>query len=219
MMSGALVQDTSRSSLQRSIRALSKELHHTAADKEIHWRDLDWERKQHTTEECAKLEFEWIGVAAYKPALPQLLATPLLYNYCTRLLLERLCITVSNRRGQLIPVFSNRARTNYQTLQHYVRHQVFAYGTATECLKPIRTQQPNKERLLQLADVCAGALHAALEVNAYGKLHTLFFKTLAPRLIRNWKGQVWGCGFKIHPKEAGTNYGAPTVWIDKVRGR
>lgn len=219
IMSGALVLDADRANLQRSIRALANELHTTVPDKEIHWRNLDWERKQHTADECAKLDFTWVGVAAYKPALPNRLAPPLLYNYCTRLLLERLCITTSSRGDQLIPVFSNRARTNYGTLQQYVSSHVFAYGTATECLKPIRTQQPNKERSLQLADVCAGALHASLEVNPYGKLHTAFLRTLAPRFVRNWKGQVWGCGFKIHPKEAGTNYGPPTVWIDKVRGR
>ena len=104
-MTGVLVRDVNRATLQHSIRALSNGMHPLVADKEIHWRFLDWERKQHATEECAKLDFKWVGVAAYKPALPQRLNPPLLYNYCTRLLLERLCITTSNLGGQLVPVF------------------------------------------------------------------------------------------------------------------
>jgi len=125
---------------------------------------------------------------------------------------------VSRRKGLLIPVFSNRSRTDYKDLQKYVASQVSAFGTAATCLKPIRTQQPNKERLLQLADVCAGSLHNALEVNSFGKIQTTFFKATAPRLVRRM-GKVWGRGLKMHPDQPGTNYGPATVWIDKVRDR
>lgn len=217
-MCGALVEDSKRASLQASVRALSRNLYPTLADKEIHWRDLDWERKEFIAVECSKLDFSWSAVAAYKPALKSRLNPPLLYNYCTRLLLERLCLEASRRNGLLIPVFSNRSRTNYKDLQKYVTSQVDAFGTAATCLKPIRTQQPNKERLLQLVDVCAGSLHNALEVNNFGNLQERFFRAMEPRLVR-YKGKVWGCGLKMHPKEVGTDYGPATAWIDNIRGR
>jgi hypothetical protein len=47
MMCGVLVLDVERAAVQRSVRALSRKLHPTVADKEIHWRNLDWEKKQY----------------------------------------------------------------------------------------------------------------------------------------------------------------------------
>lgn len=219
MMCGALVLDTDRSSIQTAVRALSKRLHPGIVDREIHWRNLSYEKKEHAAEECAKLPFVWTAVVAYKPALKNALKPPLLYNYCTKYLLERLCIYADKRGGTVVPVFSNRSRTNYVDLQRYVSNQVIAFGAGT-CLRPIRTQQPNKERLLQLIDVCAGTLQNALEVNSYGRLHVDFFRTAFPRLDRHTRTQkVWGTGLKFLPDNTGTNYGPATAWIDTVRSK
>jgi hypothetical protein len=124
----------------------------------------------------------------------------------------------ADKRGaEVVPVFSNRSRTNYVDLQRYVNAQVVAFG-AGHRLRPIRTQQPNKERLLQLVDVCAGTLQNALEVNSYGKLHVDFFRTTFPRLDRPPKTKkVWGNGLKFLPDDAATNYGPATDWIKAVR--
>lgn len=218
MMCGAIVLDSNRSAFQAHVRALSRMLYPTVADKEIHWRTLDWEKKQYAAEKCAHLDFTWIAVVAYKPALPKKYATPYLYNWCTRLLLERLCLDADARGCSLIPVFSSRSRTNYRTLQQYVSTEMTAFGTAY-VMKPIRTQQPNKERLLQLVDVCAGSLHNALEVNAFGKLQPAFFKVTAPKIARSRLGKVWGSGLKLWPDAKGTQFGPATGWIDKARAQ
>ncbi|MDP9024802.1 MAG: DUF3800 domain-containing protein [Candidatus Eremiobacteraeota bacterium] len=220
MMCGVLVKDTDRSAYQRHIRALSNALFPASAtpDKEIHWRDLDWERKQHAIEVCCQLDFTWVGVVAYKPAMTKRLSPPYLYNWCTRLLLERLIFEASASGCDLVPVFSNRARTDYVHLQRYVSSQVHAFGKAAGCLKPIRTQQSNKERLLQLVDVCAGSLHNALEVNNYGKLQSVFLGFTAKKFARHAStNMIWGSGLKFIPDDVGTNFGPPTKWIDAAR--
>jgi hypothetical protein len=218
MMCGAIVLDTDRAAFQAHVRALSRVLYPAVADQEVHWRKLDWEKKQHAAETCAALDFTWIAVVAYKPALPKKYATPYLYNWCTRLLLERLCLDADARACSLIPVFSSRSRTNYTKLQQYVTAEMTAFGKAA-VMKPIRTQQPNKERLLQLVDVCAGSLHNALEVNSFGKLQPAFFKATAPRMARSRSGKVWASGLKFFPDAKGTDFGLATAWIDKARKR
>jgi hypothetical protein len=217
MICAAIVEDTKRSTTQAAVRALSTRLYPGVVDKEIHWRTMDWERKQVTAEECAQLDFSWLAVVAYKPALTKPILPPLLYNYCTRYALERLCLEANAHGCDLIPVFSNRSRTNYGALQQYVNTQVTAFGAGAR-LKPIRTQQPHKERLLQLVDVCAGTLHNALEVNSFGKLQPAFLASTWPKL-RRVNGKVWGTGLKFLPDAKGTNFGTPTPWIDKARAK
>jgi Protein of unknown function (DUF3800) len=216
MMCAALVEDTLRSTNQVAVRALSRQLFPKAVDKEIHWRDLDWERKEAAAEACAELDFMWVAVVAYKPLVAKAYPPPYLYNWCTRLLLERLCLEANSRGASLVPVFSNRSRTNYPDLQRYVSAEVTAFGAAANCLKPIRVRHNSKERLLQLTDMCAGTLHNALEVNNYGKLQTHFLKATAPRL-RRVNGKAWKVGLKFYPDTAGLNFGPPTRWIDAVR--
>jgi hypothetical protein len=217
-LTAAIVEDTKRSATQKIIREMANRLYPTVADKVLHWRDLNWERKEQAAKIVSGLDFCWLTIVAYKPGLKQALPPPRMYNFCTRMLLERLCYHVDDLGGELKPVFSSRSRTDYVKLQDYVSREVRVYGKE-KCLLPLQTDQHTNERLLQLADICAGTVENALEVNPYGNLQTIFLRHTGKRLRRGPGGKVWGYGFKIYPKEDGTNYGPPTRWIEAVRKR
>lgn len=217
LMCAALVEESKRAAIQQAIRALAHRLYPGKKDPVLHWRDMTWERKEQAAKTVSSLDFRWLAIVAYKPALRQALPPPKMYNFCTRMLLERLCLEVDGCGGALKSVFSNRSRTDYVDLQAYVSRTVVTFGDAAKCMKPIQTEQHPKERLLQLADMCAGALENALEVNTFGNLQTTFLKHAGKRIRRSRSGKIWGYGFKIYPKEKGTNYGPPTYWIDELR--
>lgn len=218
-MCAALVEDSQRKGIQQAVRALAHRLYPGVKDPVLHWRDMTWERKQEAAKTVSGFNFRWLTIVAYKPKLEQPLRAPKLYNFCTRMLLERLCLEVDSCGGDLKPVFSSRSRTDYNKLQAYVSRTVVAFGDAAKCIKPIATDQHTKERLLQLADICAGAVDNALEVNTFGNLQTQFLKHTGKRIRRSKSGKIWGYGFKIYPKEKGTDYGPPTRWIDELRKR
>lgn len=53
--------------------------------------------------------------------------------------------------------------------------------------------------MLQVADVCAGALNNALEPNKYGQIEDSYVLTLGPKLRREGM-KLWGYGLKVFPR-------------------
>jgi hypothetical protein len=75
------------------------------------------------------------------------------------------------------------------------------YGTPTippGLIQGVRAEAKANSKMLQIVDVCAGALNNALEPNRYGEVDDSYLKVLAPKL-RRYNGQLWGYGLKLFP--------------------
>jgi Protein of unknown function (DUF3800) len=66
---------------------------------------------------------------------------------------------------------------------------------------PGRINQPNREELLQLADLAASATGKAFEPDAFGNTERRYLEALVPRLYRRGRGAnaLTSYGLKMHP--------------------
>ncbi|MCV2876797.1 DUF3800 domain-containing protein [Rhodobacteraceae bacterium XHP0102] len=137
-----------------------------------------------------------------------------LYNYLTRLLLERLTSAcafkakLSGKRARLEVTFSRRAGTDYSIMRDYL----FLMRDGKEKIRPtrsidwsilnpedIKVENHSKRAGLQLADVVTSATYASLEPNLYGDVETRYATVLSRRFIKE-NGFISNCGVTIVPK-------------------
>ncbi|MDP8930557.1 MAG: DUF3800 domain-containing protein [Actinomycetota bacterium] len=108
------------------------------------------------------------------------------YNYAVRRLLERVTWYVDRRDGEAILTFAHVRRFPYDELEDYLRH---LRNSATEikwrALRRVRINQPKKIRLLQMADLVAGCIYAAVRTDKFGDYEPAYLREIAPRL---WTG-------------------------------
>jgi hypothetical protein len=215
LICAVLIRSEDLETIRTVLDDVAARVHAQKPTKELHWRHLDYEAKRFTVAECAMLPFKIIATVACKPHVDKRLAPPLLYNYMTRLFLERACIEAKYQGRLLHPVFSNRSRTNYRDLERYVR-SVLTEDKKVEQLGKIGSNQPGRDRLLQLADICAGAVENALERNRYNAIQAEHGVALLPR-FRRIGGTIRGHGLKFYPEpDHVTAYDVSSVisWLD-----
>src|ERR1700685_3991866 len=184
----ALVRDTDRTAVTNAMRAAAAKIFPQTPQNEIHWKGLELERKQAVGDSLQGAPFKWLIALAHKPTLPQAYATPYLYNYFTRLAIERCDIEARLQGCDLVLVFSHRRHTNYPDLEAYLRREV-------DCrrLVGVQIQQARRERLLQLTDVLCGAVKDAAYRNRYGRVDLDNLRGFWRRLHR-YKAVIWGYG-------------------------
>lgn len=130
--------------------------------------------------------------------------TPL-YNYTMRLLFERLSKMATTSGRQLNVTFENRASLSIPDVVAYLRRletHPGPYGPPTippGTLASVTAKNKGTSKMLQLADVCAGALNNALEPDPYGNIDESYLLAVAPKL-RRVTGQLWGYGLKLFPQ-------------------
>jgi len=213
VLTAALIFDSVRTDAQNLMRKMAAAITPKHPLAEIHWRKLSPAEKSYAANELLALDFCFITAIAHKPSLPQSLQAPYLYNRMVRIVLERACMHASIFGRDLVPTFSWRSRTNYVELEQYISSNMDAYGSSS-CLRRFRTEQPKKERLLQLADICCGAVENALEHDRFGDINTTSLKILWPKVRRHGK-KIKNFGIKTFPDDIGP-CGKAKLWLDRL---
>lgn len=185
----------------------------------LHWIRLDHKKKRVTINEVAKHDFVLFSVAMEKKYLDRKRFDShheresmvkfrwALYFYATKLLIERVCKYAERQGARVNLIFENRSSISYKDLGGYLTLvTVFPgpYRTPTikqETLKSLEAQNKQTRKLLQVADICSGALYDALEINQYGDIEESYLLSLADKFDRV-NGKLWGYGLKLFPRSA-----------------
>jgi len=190
----------------------------------IHFADIPHERRVRTVEEIVASNVTIASVAINKRAIkqPQIFTEEpfRLYYYSARLLLERVswhCRDFAIRNRFPSPeariIFEHRKRLSYEKLRTYLTllkenskadafHNMLTNGVnihwPTINIEKIEAAQKHGFAGLQLADVCASGIRAALEVNRYGNTEHRYAKMLKPRVYA-YNGAYSSYGMKCFP--------------------
>jgi hypothetical protein len=185
-------------------------------EKTLHFRDLTHEQKIVCSQEVARANFASVNVSVYKPNLTEqqtFSQRGLLYNYASKLLLERvswLCWTRYCDRARPISgdgsasvVFSQRRTFDPEKFSEYLRRLV---GNEDSMInwkvidpRDISDAPHGDLRGLQVADVLASSLGAALTPHPTSQIpEHRYLKALWGRVYRH-KGQVHTFGLKFYP--------------------
>lgn len=213
LLGAVLLEDADRPAAQVEMRAIAAAIWPKQPLTEIHWRKLTPALKSFTANALVPLRFTIIAAVAHKPSLPAALSTPFLYNYMVKLVLERACLEANACNCTLLPTFSSRSRTKYADLEQYINTHAHGYG-ALHRLEKFRMDQPNRERLLQLADICCGALDNALEVDKAGKIELKNLAALWPKM-RKRANRIRNVGLKLYP-DSMPACGPASAWLSVV---
>jgi len=199
VLTGLVVDETDDLKVARLVNKIKSELK-ISPKKVLHWRDLRHLEKKFVAEEFAKEPSVISYVAMCKDRLnrtPMLTTSQGLYFYSVRFLVERITWYVSERRGRVDLIFSNRSALDYDQLRNYVRYlQIEPSTQVRDIIDDISTIAPSARKNLQLADCASGALFNALEPDRWGSCEPSYLEILKPRLYR-YRGKVLGYGLKI----------------------
>jgi hypothetical protein len=159
----------------------------------LHWADNIREHAQRkfVAREVAATDCVLLAVVVHKTCLigtgTGMSDSTQQYNYAVRRLLERISWLMQKSDGEAIVTFAHVRRFPYSRLHEYVKllmdlpsniHWDRFHG-------PFRIEQPERIRLLQMADIVAGCLYAALRTDRFGDYEAAYALQLAPRF---WTG-------------------------------
>jgi hypothetical protein len=187
ILSAAIVKKDRDNDLIQMVRGTHKDFN-KPADYVLHFRKLKHNQR-----------LEWIGriaasvctitsIVVHKPSLDSAIfqAKSALYNYATRLLIERISwLCRDNGGGQVRMFFSNKANLSYQELCEYIDRRLRSDVTVkmhwpiidTRLIEP---QNPRNRICLQIADGVASSYFVALEYTAFGFTECRFAEMLKP---------------------------------------
>lgn len=174
------------------------------AERPLHWVDRRrHEQRRVIVDEIQKEPITVVCVALHKPSLGQsyLRTPPALYHYSTRLLLERVSWFVAAQSGHVDLVFENRTTVSYGQLEAYIRAlQADPKVQIRSVIGTFQTVTRAQQKILQIADACAGAMFAALECDQDGLTDQTYIEALSSRLYRHGaSSKLVGYGIKIFP--------------------
>jgi hypothetical protein len=137
-----------------------------------------------------------------------------------RYLLERVSWYVSEQHGYVKITFGDRSNLRIDKIRSYVTNLV---NQPNSQIRPVFNPQhitvvkTAKQPLLQVADICAGAIANAFNPDSYGETHQQFLYEICRRLYRSKQGKLMGYGIKIFPdKEFAANRGSAFNFMDVV---
>jgi hypothetical protein len=172
----------------------------------LHWAEnvKDHAQRKMVARTLGSLPMAITTVIVMKRALPsrrRLDDTTAMYNYAVRRLLERVSWYLTDRGGQANLTFAHVRRFPYEELEAYLTH-LRERGDATEIRWPAFTaspaiDRPERTRGLQLADLVAGCLWAALQADRYGDYETAYLRELLPLVYVRGSGDVASYGMNV----------------------
>lgn len=123
----------------------------------------------------------------------------MMYNYAVRRLLERVSWYVDARHGEAILTFAHIRRFPYDRLFSYL---VALQRTNTrikwEALRfPPRLKGQSDARLLQVADIAAGCLSAAMTPDQFDNIESAYLEEIAPLIYTRPPGDVRSYGLNV----------------------
>jgi len=139
-----------------------------------------------------------------------------LYNYATRLLLERISWLVHDK-GSCKLIFENRTNTSYKDMEKYIDHIL----EDKECqikkntISGYKVANKNEFKNLQIADCLVGSVFAALEKDNYGFVEDAYIKILNPYFYKR-KGNLFSYGLKLIPDATKPAMQEKYPWITEL---
>ena len=121
-----------------------------------------------------------------------------MYNYAIRRLLERVTWYVRDQGGETAITFAHVKRFPYAKLRDYLTIlQLQPTTIVWDRIKSVKIDQPNRVRLLQVADLAAGCLYSAMNADDYGDYEPSYLLELAPRIYVRGAGHVKSYGMNV----------------------
>lgn len=204
--------DRVRSALEKDARA------------DLHFRYLKHAQRLPYMDEIAKARLRTVNILVHKPSLDADLYSSkgLLYNYATRLLLERVSWLCRDKRYQdehkAKLIFSNRSNMSYVELSDYLaklkkKNEVRIDWSAVDS-DAVEIYEHKKRMGLQIADAVASAMWNGVNPNGYGHTEPRYAEILLPTIYAH-KKQRFGYGVKVLPSEIMRSTTPPpgTEWL------
>src|SRR5690606_12552689 len=143
-------------------------------------------QRKHVARTMARAHLAVTNALVVKNALPtstRLSDGASIYNYAIRRILERVSWLAHNRNGEAILTFSHIKNFPYSTLFAYIERLKAQDTTIRWGAVPGRPRldQPNRVRGLQLADMAAGMVSAAVVPDPHGDFEAAYLHALIPR--------------------------------------
>lgn len=122
-----------------------------------------------------------------------------MYNYAVRRLLERISWAIDDRGGEAILTFAHVRRFPYPHLTDYLtRLRSLQTEIRWKALRGMpRIDQPKRIHLLQIADIAAGCLDAALTPDAYGSLESAYLANLERVIYSRPRSDIMSYGMNV----------------------
>ena len=172
VLSAIIVDKDKENDIRQKIKSLKNDFNLN----EIHFRNLrNYEQKCYAVSLLSSCDFELINIIVdtQKVTLnktdrngsPSIVS----YNYCCRLLLERVSwlLRDTNRIGKII--LSSRGTSRDGELINYIKKLLeYDFNEVSNKFSDIKAKQASQWDLLQLADVCATSIFHYHEPNRYG---------------------------------------------------
>ena len=219
IISAVIVDKNNDRDIARVIDNIKNRLWGDVTRQPLHWVRLRHNQKQVVIQELSKHSFTILSVALEKKYLARERFDPhydrdnrmkfrwAMYFYATRLLVERIC-KYAERQGAIVNlIFENRTSISYKDLRDYLTLMTEYPGPYSRSptiqrtlIKSLEPKNKETRKLLQVADVCSGALKDALEINRYGNVDESYLMGLADKFDRP-NGRLWGIGLKLFPRD------------------
>lgn len=204
VLSAVIVEDR----LEKECRSVLNEINSTLKrppGKVLHWAEnvKVHSQRKYVAQELERCPATLVNVVVMKKPLMGTgtgLRDPVRqYNYPVRLLLERVSWFVDDAGGEAILTFAHIRRFPYAKLTEYldllerrpteIRWRAFRG-------RP-RMDQPQRWQMLQMADLVAGCVYAAVRADEYGNYEPTYLMSIAPRVYRRGAGALTSYGFKV----------------------
>jgi hypothetical protein len=171
----------------------------------LHWTEnvKDHVQRKLVARTLAALPITVINIIVMKEALrarPTQLSDPTsMYNYAVRRLLERVSWLVADAGGTADTTFAHVRRFPYEHLRDYLALLRTQRTQVRWAALPgaLRFGTPADTPGLQLADLAAGCLSAALKPDPFGDHEPAYLLTLAPRIYVRGGGRVSSYGMNV----------------------
>jgi hypothetical protein len=173
---------------------------------ELHWADnlKRHDQRKFVAKTLAETTATFVSVVVHKESLRDsttgLTDQVRQYLYPLRLLLERISWCVDELDGEAKVTFAHVRRFPYERLDQYLD---LLWSMETEIRwgairgANVHIDRPGNLRLLQMADLVAGAVFAAFHRDKYGSTEPSYLLQLAPRLYTRPSGVVTSYGLKV----------------------
>ena len=217
----AAMFDEERSDDVRALLARMRKDTNRSPKAVLHWNRIDSHSDRvHIAASVGAVEFITVSsVIVCKTRLPdaQNMSHVQRYLFAFRMLLERMTWLARGDGRRVHYTLAHIVGLHRTQLAEY-KHRLFTLDEPTaiawshlDGLGDI--DYPNRNELLQLADLCASATGAAFNHDKHGRVETGYLRHLLPRLYRHGASPLTSYGLKLHPASALADH----PWINELK--
>jgi hypothetical protein len=122
-----------------------------------------------------------------------------LYNYAVRRLIERVSWNIRDKGGEAILTFAHVKNFKYASLHTYLAYLQMSPTTIhwKAIRGAVRIDSPNRIEMLQLADLAAGCLGAAIVPDFHGAFEYAYLNEIQHLVYRRPSGPIWTYGLHM----------------------